>query len=181
MLTHQPERTKFYLLLWSLLPGTVMFISCIYMCVCRCLLSIHQQSILLHISSRMEIIFAKTPHDVKMITGRKYEIPAISFSPANLCSQVTMDTWGSFAVAKQSQVSNRGQWWRLQLKWLSNMMTKNMTITVHLRNHEAEEKSALLLFRDICLFTRMRIVIEKSFLTGIGEVAVYKPPGKNKS
>ena len=62
-----------------------------------------------------------------------------------------------------------------------NMMTKNMTITVNLRNHEVEEKNVLLLFRDICLFTRMRIVTEKSFLTGIGEVAVYKPPGKNKS
>ena len=62
-----------------------------------------------------------------------------------------------------------------------NMMTKNMTITVNLHDNEVEEKSALLLSRDICLFTRMRIVIEKSFLTGIGEVAVYKPPGKNKS
>jgi len=34
IIDYQPERTKFYLLLWSLLPGTVMFISCIYMCVC---------------------------------------------------------------------------------------------------------------------------------------------------
>jgi len=34
IIDYQPERTAFYLMLWSLLPGTIMFISCIYMCVC---------------------------------------------------------------------------------------------------------------------------------------------------
>ena len=75
-ITSQPERTKFYLLLWSLLPGTVMFISCIYMCVCR---------------------FPK-------FLFRKLMLKIFSFS-ASSCSQATMGTWGSSVVEKQSQVS----------------------------------------------------------------------------
>ena len=75
--SNQPERTKFYLLLWSLLPGTVMFISCIYMCVCRF---------------------------PKFFLFRKLMLKIFSFS-ASSCSQATMGTWGSSVVEKQSQVS----------------------------------------------------------------------------
>jgi len=34
IIDYQPDRTLFYLMLWSILPGTIMFISCVYMCVC---------------------------------------------------------------------------------------------------------------------------------------------------
>eukprot|EP00090_Calanus_glacialis_P012974 TRINITY_DN21608_c0_g1_i3.p1 TRINITY_DN21608_c0_g1~~TRINITY_DN21608_c0_g1_i3.p1 ORF type:complete len:555 (+),score=110.07 TRINITY_DN21608_c0_g1_i3:209-1873(+) len=34
VIDYQPERTLFYLMLWSILPGCIMFVSCVYMCVC---------------------------------------------------------------------------------------------------------------------------------------------------
>jgi len=34
VIDYQPERTLFYLMFWSLIPGAIMFISCVYMCVC---------------------------------------------------------------------------------------------------------------------------------------------------
>eukprot|EP00090_Calanus_glacialis_P012973 TRINITY_DN21608_c0_g1_i1.p1 TRINITY_DN21608_c0_g1~~TRINITY_DN21608_c0_g1_i1.p1 ORF type:complete len:555 (+),score=115.35 TRINITY_DN21608_c0_g1_i1:209-1873(+) len=34
VIDYQPDRTLFYLMLWSILPGCIMFVSCVYMCVC---------------------------------------------------------------------------------------------------------------------------------------------------
>jgi len=34
IIDYQPDRTLFYLMLWSILPGTIMFVSCVYMCIC---------------------------------------------------------------------------------------------------------------------------------------------------
>lgn len=34
VIDYQPERTFFYLMLWSFLPGVIMVISCVYMCIC---------------------------------------------------------------------------------------------------------------------------------------------------
>ena len=34
VIDYQPKRTLFFLLLWSVMPGAIMFLSCVYMCVC---------------------------------------------------------------------------------------------------------------------------------------------------
>jgi len=34
VLDYQPQRTLFFLLFWSMIPGAIMFVSCVYMCVC---------------------------------------------------------------------------------------------------------------------------------------------------
>merc|ERR1719347_955034 len=34
VLDYQPDRTLFYLMLWSIMPGCIMLVSCVYMCVC---------------------------------------------------------------------------------------------------------------------------------------------------
>jgi len=40
VIDYQPERTLFFLMLWSVLPGAIMLISCVYMCVCSKLMFI---------------------------------------------------------------------------------------------------------------------------------------------
>lgn len=34
ILDYQPKRTFFFLILWSVLPGSIMILSCVYMCIC---------------------------------------------------------------------------------------------------------------------------------------------------
>ncbi|XP_023322370.1 uncharacterized protein LOC111696850 [Eurytemora carolleeae] len=34
VIDYQPERTFFFLLMWSVIPGSIMVVSCLYMCIC---------------------------------------------------------------------------------------------------------------------------------------------------